>query len=87
MSKFAKPHYEVIAEAMQEAHPGSQVLFDNVDNECFRTAAAAWQIACTELANKFARDNGQFNRERFIAACQPEANVRARTQYRITGVA
>ena len=31
------------------------------------------------LADMFAADNSQFKRERFINACQPGANVRARS--------
>jgi hypothetical protein len=31
------------------------------------------------LADMFAADNSQFKRERFISACQPGANVRARS--------
>jgi hypothetical protein len=31
------------------------------------------------LADLFAGDNGQFQRDRFIQACEPGANVRARS--------
>jgi hypothetical protein len=32
-----------------------------------------------ELADMFAGDNGQFKRDRFMHACKPGANVRARS--------
>jgi hypothetical protein len=68
-NKFAKRHYEAIALAMQEAKCTAQN-----DSE-FKGVI----YAVLELADVFASDNGQFIRERFIAACQPGANVRART--------
>ena len=65
LSRFAKRHYEAIAEAMQEA----------------RSCDAIDQHDCVlnVLADMFAADNSQFKRERFINACQPGANVRARS--------
>ena len=68
-NKFAKRHYEAIALAMQEAKRTAQN-----DSE-FKGVI----YAVLELADVFASDNGQFKRERFIAACQPGANVRARS--------
>lgn len=67
-NRFAKRHYEAIAEAMQEVRlhvrstPQDQI-------EC----------AVNILADLFASDNGQFKRDRFVRACEPGANVRART--------
>jgi hypothetical protein len=68
-NKFAKRHYEAIALAMQEAKRsagGSTV------------ALSEWIIVRSSLADMLASENGQFNRGRFIAACEPGANVRAR---------
>ena len=66
-NKFAKRHYEAIALAMQDA--------------CFRLRSSAvdqWQCTIQCLANMPAEDNGRFQRGRFISACEPGANVRAR---------
>jgi hypothetical protein len=63
-TKFAKRHYEAIALAMQDARrlPSND----------------QWQCVVNCLADVFASDNGQFQRDRFINACEPGANVRAR---------
>ena len=66
-NKFAKRHYEAIALAMQHAH----VVGDPARRN-------QWESVRNELADLFARDNGQFKRERFIHACEPGANVQAR---------
>jgi len=66
-SKFAKRHYECIALAMQDAR--------------FRLRSSSldqWQCGINCLANMLAGDNGRFCRDRFIRACEPGANVRAR---------
>ena len=68
-NKFAKRHYESIALAMQEA---MRVAIMPGDVHCVR-------MVIDELADVFAADNGQFKRERFINACEPGANVKART--------
>lgn len=65
---FAKRHYEAIAEAIQETIRGCNSS-DQV--------AIAWRTA-GEIARVFSRDNGRFDRERFLRACEPGANVRAR---------
>jgi hypothetical protein len=70
-TKFAKRHYEAIALAIQEAR------FHSLAKDEF-TATDAINAVIAELSRVFASDNGQFKRERFIAACQPGANVRAR---------
>jgi len=68
---FSKRHYEAIAEAIQEAKRQAVT-----ENEQLGVATVMH-----ELANTFARDNGQFNKGRFVAACEPGANVRARTAH------
>jgi hypothetical protein len=68
LSRFAKRHYEAIAEAMQEAR--FHLRCDAINqHEC----------VLNTLADMFAADNSQFKRERLINACQPGANVRARS--------
>ena len=66
-NKFAKRHYEAIALAMQAAH----VICDPAKRN-------QWESVRNELADMFARDNEQFKRDRFMYACEPGANVRAR---------
>jgi hypothetical protein len=63
---FYKRHYEAIALAMQEARRSVNGSNDPI------------AVVIQELADVFARDNGQFKRERFMYACEPGANVRAR---------
>jgi hypothetical protein len=68
LSRFAKRHYEAIAEAMQEAR--AHLRCDAINqHEC----------VIGMLADMFAADNARFQRERFVNACQPGANVRARS--------
>lgn len=71
MSHFNKRHYEAVALAIQEA-----AKFSNSAEMVSGVYRAA-----TELAGTFQRDNSQFNRERFMAACYPGANVKLRTRY------
>ena len=70
MSKFAKRHYEAIALAMQEACP--EAHWDP-------NKRAQWDVCVSRLADTFRSDNGQFCRDRFVRACQPGNNVRARS--------
>lgn len=72
MSKFAKRHYEAIAEAMQEACPRSR-------EPDLSAREQQWRFTVEALADTFAGDNGMFKRDRFERACQPGANVRARS--------
>ena len=67
-NKFAKRHYEAIALAMQHAH----VIGDPAKRN-------QWESVRNELADLFARDNGMFKRDRLMHACEPGANVRARS--------
>ena len=69
---FAKRHYERVASAMQEAMRYAQ----GYDSDL---CPGGVQCAIDELADLFAKDNGAFDRDRFIRACVPGANVRART--------
>jgi hypothetical protein len=67
-NKFAKRHYEAIALAMQDARFHLR-----------NTPLAQWECVVNCLTDVFASDNGQFKRERFKRACEPGANVRARS--------
>jgi len=73
MARFAKRHYEAIATAMQDAQRCAE---PTLGGQMF---IAGIQRAIHELADVFARDNGQFSRSRFMRACEPGANVRARS--------
>ncbi|MGA7517000.1 MAG: hypothetical protein WBW28_08580 [Pseudolabrys sp.] len=68
LSRFAKRHYEGIASAMQEAR--THLRCDAINQ---------YECVIGMLADMFAADNSQFKGERFINACQPGANVRARS--------
>jgi hypothetical protein len=70
-NKFAKRHYEAIALAIQEAR------FHSLAKDEF-TATDAINAVIAELSRTFAADNGMFKRDRFVSACEPGANVRAR---------
>jgi hypothetical protein len=70
-NKFAKRHYEAIALAMQDAR--LHVRCNGVEQ---------MQCVVNILADLFAGDNGMFKRDRFISACVPGANVKARNRGR-----
>jgi hypothetical protein len=67
---FNKRHYEAIATVMQDAKP-----MPNWDPNKY----AQWEVTRSRLIDMFARDNGLFKSDRFEKACEPGANVRART--------
>ena len=66
-NQFAKRHYEAIATAIQEARRRV-----NGSNNPIA-------VVIDELADVFSSDNGMFKRDRFVRACEPGANVRARS--------
>ena len=68
LPRFAKRHYEAIAEEMQDAR--THLRCDAINQQ---------ECVLRMLADMFAADNSQFKRERFINACQPGANVKARS--------
>jgi len=80
MAQFSKRHYETIATAMQDSFPRILRNAFGEDSEVFSQAFDQWETTRDYLADAFARDNAQFKRDRFIRACQPGANVRARTR-------
>jgi hypothetical protein len=72
MSMFQKRHYETIALVMQGSHPGEGLSHDN-------RAVVQWLEQIRDLAEMFERDNKGFDIIRFMKACKPGANVRARS--------
>jgi hypothetical protein len=75
-NKFAKRHYEAIATVIQNLVLSDDELSGDELCELQRRR----QCIAYEFADMFSRDNGQFKRDRFMYACQPGANVRARTR-------
>ena len=67
MAIFAKRHYEAIALVMQKSCPGEQEY-----------QRPEWRAVREKLSDMFEQDNPQFNRIRFVLACNPGANVRKR---------
>src|SRR6266487_3035308 len=68
---FRKRHFEAIATVMQEAHPGAGLSDNN-------RAVIQWSETCKDLAEMFSRKNGKFDIIRFMRACKPGANVKAK---------
>ena len=68
---MTKKDYERIAAYMQESAPFPCPLTDE--------RVAQWHTDIEVLCRAFQGDNASFDRERFIRACQPGANVRARS--------
>jgi hypothetical protein len=69
---FSKRHYEAIALVMQDSMP--EAHWDP-------NKRAQWIVTRDRLAETFRRDNYLFKEERFKAACERGANVKARTRY------
>ena len=75
MAHFNKRHYEAIALVCQDYRRHA---------EHFNTRAnrLAWQYEIEgRLADMFQADNPQFVRNRFLHACQPGNNVKAKTAH------
>ena len=70
MPYFNKRHYEAIASVMQFTKPTSADTLEYYTQ---------WAFMRNELAGVFARDNSLFKRDRFMVACEPGNNVKART--------
>ena len=68
LPRFSKRHYEAIALALQDAR--LHLRCDAINQQ---------ECVLRMLADMFAADNSQFKRQRFINACEPGANVRARS--------
>ena len=75
MPKFNKRHYEAIALVIQEAIRHRATSSEQVAG-CYHVAK--------ELEIMLRRDNRLFKSERFMAACEPGANVKLRTRYRLS---
>lgn len=72
---FNKRHYEMIATVCQEYN-------DHASNLATKAQRLAWQEELERrLADMFAADNPRFDRGRFLHACMPGSNVKARTAH------
>jgi hypothetical protein len=69
MSMFQRRHYEAIARAMQETYSDADVI----------AAKTQWLVDRDTLVSVFARDNSNFDADRFRRACIAGNNVRARS--------
>ena len=74
MAHFNKRHYEAIALVMQSTHP-TKYGWEQT------TANHQWNSSVDNLADMFRKDNPLFNRDRFLCACLPGANVKAKTAH------
>ena len=70
MAHFAKRHYEAIAQILQDNKPNVGLTDPSL---------VMWNSISCSLADLFGRDNPLFKRDRFYRACEPGANVRARS--------
>jgi hypothetical protein len=74
LPKFAKRHYEALAQVIQ----GLALSNNELSNEELEELISVRQGIAGDFANMLGKDNPRFDRERFIRACVPGANVRAR---------
>ena len=65
---FAKRHYEAVAARLRHAKVLIDEAYKNAETWDYKEADI-WDTCCEELASMFARDNGRFDRERFLLAC------------------
>jgi hypothetical protein len=66
MPKFSKSHYEVIARCVVETALKQQ---GNVDDLEWRGAMGCYKDFAKNLAVMFAKDNPNFNANKFLIAC------------------
>jgi hypothetical protein len=71
MAHFNKRHYEAIAETFQECRKDALQQAHH----------AALDNAILEFAAMFERDNRLFDGSRFVHACKPGSNVKAKTAH------
>jgi hypothetical protein len=74
-ARFHKKHYECIAQVVQDLCLSHDEL-----NECqLQDIEHLRQSIASEFATMLKADSAAFQRERFLRACQPGSNVRARS--------
>lgn len=68
---FSKGHYEKLATVLQQTKPDGSY---NTNEAIYQ-----WEFTRNKLAEMLAVDSGAFKRDRFIRACEPGNNVKARS--------
>ena len=76
MAHFNKRHYEAIATVLQAAK-NDPVMVHETD----KPTVSHWDLLIERFADALARDNHLFDRSRFVLACKPGSNVKARTAH------
>ena len=74
-AKFHKRHYQAIAEVIQNL----AVSDDELDAAGLAEVERLRQSIATAFADMFKADNAAFQHGRFMGACEPGANVKARS--------
>ena len=75
-SKFQQRHFEIVAKMFQDLRKWEGYTQQTDMEKGYDTGISAVQDALTSL---FMNDNPMFQPERFRNACQPGANVKARS--------
>ena len=81
MAHFNKRHYEAIAQAIQSTKVIGAVKPIDLTRE------DQWYVDFAALATMFDRDNSLFDKVRFLHACLPGSNVKAKTAHLKTDTA
>ena len=76
---MTKKDYERLATAFQEAYRDASLIGNYSGEATYTKARHGVDFARDSVASALQQDNIRFDRDRFILACQPGANVRART--------
>lgn len=79
MPDMAKRHFELIAAALQVAYPVETSDHPQLRQVPHELRLEQWELTVTVFADRLSATYGIFKRDRFIRACQPGANVRARS--------
>lgn len=86
MSIFRRQHYELVASSLQRICPDLPMdregYYDDAGYEHDALGRQLmWDDIRAELADMFKADNSAFDRDRFLFACKPGSNVRAKTAH------
>jgi hypothetical protein len=76
LPKFAKRHYEALAQVIQSL----ALSHNELSNDELDELVSVRQGIANDFANMLAKDNPRFDRARFIQACIPGNNVRVATK-------
>ena len=79
-AKFQQRHYEAIAEVLQEALTYAINRSTDTHSALGTESQTGVHMVRNLLTDLFEEDNNLFDIDRFERACQPGANVKARTR-------